>query len=305
MVLISRDGFWDDINDTLHSGISEDVRYSEGAKGGGGKKGEKETERIFHYEEADIHCTTPETDQELLEIFGSSGSSSVIAFGEEEELKDEMVTHVIRRSSKNPRLETTDSDDVCGPLWSEVLREKVKSRDSQKQVLPSMAAKSETSSKNEVVKKSETKKSAETKLPISITSLKASKPPPRRPPVPVAPNSSWIEVKRKSHTRSSGFRQSVPKQLVPSLSNSNTLPSKQSTAPPPKPEIVKPKPGRSPRPKAAKTRDRPYEPRTTITNVFDEILTPPRSKQPFFTPPQILPSLFLATLACLTIAPCL
>lgn len=305
-VLISRDGFLSDINNSLHSGISEDVvRYSESAKGGGGAKGEKETERIFHYEEADIHCTTPETDQELLEIFGSSGCSSVIAFGEEEELKDEMVTHVIRRSNRRSSLDTTDSDKRGGPLWSEVLREKVKSRESEKQALPSMAAKSETPSRNGVLRKSEDQKAADPILPVNITSMKALKPPPRRPPVPVAPNSSWIEVKRNSQTRSSEFTQKAPKQLVLSISISNTPPSKRSMPPPPKTEIVKPKTTRSPRPKPTKNRDRPYEPRTTITNVFDEIPTPSRPKQPLFTSTQILPSLFIATLACLTIAPCL
>lgn len=307
MVSISRDSFLGDINNSLESGISEDVvRYGD-TKGGGGKKGEKETERIFHYEEADIHCTTPETDQELLEIFGSSGCSSVIAFGEEEELNDEMVTHVIRRSSRRFSLDAMNSDDCGGPLWSEVLREKVKSQDNVKQALPSMAAKSETSSKNENLKKSETKKSAEPKLAISITSVKALKPPPRRPPIPVAPNSSWIEVKRKSQTRSSDSkqRQTQPKPQTILLSNPRKSSSKQSTAPPPKPEMVKPKPGRSPRPRAAKNRDKPYAPRTTITNVFDEISTPPQPKQPTFTSYALLPSIFLATFACLTIAPCL
>lgn len=298
-VPISREGLLDGINDSLYSSVSDDVRYC-----GGAKVDEREN-RIFHYEEVDMHCTTPETDQELLEIFGSSGCSSVIAYGEEE-LKDEMVTHVIRRKSKTTRLDTMESDTIGSPLWSEVLKEKTKSLDSLKLTLPIMAAKSVTS-KDEDVKKSKATKAPGPKILVSLTSLKASKQPPRRPPIPVAPNGAWIEVKKKSHTRTSASTQRAPNPQAILLSIPNPPPLRISRAAPPEPktEIVKPKAPRSPKPKAAKIRDGPYEPRTTITNVFDEIPIQPRPKQPFFSATRVPQSLFLATLACLTIAPCL
>lgn len=286
----------DSIDDALCSSIYEDIGYCGGAKVDG-REG-----RIFHYEEADIHCTTPETDQELLEIFGSS-CSPVIAY-EEEELKEEMVTHVIRRKSKRLGPEDESDDRECGPLWSDVLRETTKSQNKSIQGVPSMAAKSKNSSKDEDIKKSMVSKALGPEITASLESPKAPNKPPR-PPLPVAPNGAWIEVKRRSPIGSNVSRQTEPKRQVIILPD-NLIPKKtNSLLFKPKTETVKPKTGRSPKPRSAKNRDRPYEPRTTITNAFDEVPIPPRAKQPLFTPSRIARSFFLATLACLTIAPCL